>query len=247
MLANQRVLGLVPARGGSKGIPRKNLQRVGKMSLVALALATLRQVPEVDRILLSSDDAEIIAEGNRIGDYAPFVRPAALSEDRTPSLPVFQHALAWAEMADRCHYDWLTVLEPPCPFRLPTHIRQALKLAMQSTASSVTSLVKLGDHHPIRVKRLAEDGAVSGFCLPEPEGLRRQDQEPAFIRNGAVHVFSRETLTSGRLWGDRPYGFEMDGARFAINIDEPLDLRVANLLYEEASIKGEQSQLCVDA
>jgi N-acylneuraminate cytidylyltransferase len=246
MLGSQRILGLVPARGGSKGVPRKNLQKVGGISLVARALMTLRRVPEVDRILLSSDDAEIIADGRHLGGCAPFERPASLSEDRTPSLPVFQHALQWAESADKCTYTWLVVLEPPCPFRLPVHVCQALQIAVERKASSVMSLIKLGDHHPVRVKRLSKEGEVSGYCMPEPEGLRRQDQDAAFIRNGAVYVFARETLVANRLWGERPFGVEMDAARYAINIDEPLDLKVANLVYEEYARQGRLAELCVN-
>lgn len=230
---------MIPARGGSKGIPGKNLQEVAGRSLVDWALDVAGKSPVLDRTIVSSDSEEIIGVANSRGDYAPFVRPAELARDNTPSLPVFQHALEWAEKEDGCEYAWMVVLEPPCPFRLPAHIDGALELAAGSNASSVMSLVEVSDHHPVRIKKLMDDGRVKPFCIPEPEGLRRQDQDPAYIRNEAVYIFARDTIKAGRLWGDDPYGYEMDRRYYAINIDEPADLAAAAFLYEQLESDGQ--------
>lgn len=235
------ILLVIPARGGSKGIPRKNLQPIGDRSLVEWALSVARNTPCIDRIIVSTDSEEIRTTVNREGDFAPFSRPAELAQDGTPSLPVFQHALEWAEKSDARRYVYVIVLEPTCPFRLPLHVEQGLSLAVKTGASSVMSLVELSDHHPVRIKKLAADGKVVPFCIPEPEGLRRQDQEPAYIRNGAVYIFRRETLDRNYLWGDSPHGFSMDRHYYSINIDEPLDLMTARVFYEYLCEKGELS------
>lgn len=237
MLNNHKILIIIPARGGSKGIKNKNLQKIGRRTLVAWALNTAKECTFADRIIVSSDSGNIIKKVNRIGEFAPFVRPAELARDNTPSLPVFQHALKWAEDADHCHYDYIVVLEPTCPYRLPQHILTALEIAYTREASSVISLVKVSDYHPVRIKRLTDDGKIIPFCIEEPEGLRRQDQEPAFIRNGAVYVFSRQTILNNRLWGDNPYGFEMDRKFYNINIDESMDLLLARQFYNECKKK----------
>lgn len=238
MFKDNKVLCIIPARGGSKGIPKKNLQKIGGRSLVEWALNTAQQCALLDRIIVSSDSQEIIQQANKYGKYAPFVRPEKLARDNSPSLPVFRHGLKWAENEDNCTYDYVVVLEPTCPFRLPKHIEEGLKIAVASKGSSVMSLVEVGDHHPVRVKKLHEDGRISPFCIPEPEGLRRQDQEPAFIRNGVVFVFSRHTIVGNRLWGDNPYGFTMDNDLYGINIDEPVDMVAASYLFEGLKQKG---------
>lgn len=241
MQGHSSILLLIPARGGSKGIPRKNLQMVGPRSLVEWALSVGRRIPSVDRILVSTDSEEIQVLANGYGNFAPFLRPRELAQDGTPSLPVFQHALDWAEKTDDRSYDLVVVLEPTSPFRLPKHVEEGLGLAIKTRASSVMSLVELSHHHPVRVKRLAPDGKIAPFCTPEPEGLRRQDQEAAYIRNGAVYVFHRRTLVGNRLWGDTPYGFLMDSRYYSINIDESLNLMTARTLYDFLEKNGELS------
>jgi len=238
MFKDKKILAVIPARGGSKGIPHKNLQKIGRRTLVEWAFNTAQKYTFADRIIVSSDSSYIIKKVNRIGKFAPFVRPAELAKDNSPSLPVFQHALKWSEDADNCVYNFIVVLEPTCPFRLPQHISKAVEIAINQKASSVISLVKVSDCHPVRIKRLMNDGKIEPFCIEEPEGLRRQDQEAAFIRNGAVYVFSRQTIINNQLWGDNPYGFEMEKSYYSINIDEPFDLLMARHVYNEFKKKG---------
>lgn len=238
MHRNKPVLALIPARGGSKGIPLKNLAKVGGRSLVERAIGVARATPIIDRILVSSDSKRIIRHVNRLGEFAPFVRPAELAQDSTPSLPVFAHALDWAEKCDDCIYEFIVVLEPPCPFRTAEQIETAVKLAHESNASSVVSLVKVSDCHPVRIKRILAGGRLMPFCVPEPEGLRRQDQEDAFIRNSGVYVFARETIISGHLWGNTPHGIVVDRALYGVNIDEPIDLTTARSMYSQMRRQG---------
>ena len=101
------------------------------------------------------------------------------------------------------------------------------------------SVVKVGDQHPIRMKKMGFDGSLKGYVAEEPEGLRRQDQEAAYIRNCAVYIFPRATIMSGRLWGETPYGYLMDNSLYGINIDQPIDVLTANAFYREMRrVKG---------
>ena len=208
------------------------------------ALFTAVGCKDIGRILVSSDDNEIIDHINEYGDYAPFRRPAEFAIDEAGSLEVIQHALDWAEKEDDQCYDSILLLEPPCPFRLPIHLSEALEIAFRTNGTSVMSVIKVGDQHPIRMKKMGYDGSLKGYFTEEPEGLRRQDQDPAYIRNGAVNIFPRATIMSGRLWGSTPYGYLMDRSLYGINIDESIDVLTANAFYREMNrMKGGLSKI----
>jgi len=243
MYQKHKVLCVIPARGGSKGLLNKNLKKIGGKTLVEWAINVARACTFIDKIIVTSDSSKIIKVANKLGDYAPFKRPANLVKDNTPSLPVFVHALNWAEKSDNTKYKYVIALEPNSPFRLPRHIKKGVKIAYDKMASSVVSLVKVSDHHPIRIKKLMSDGKVKPFCIEEPEGLRRQDQEPAFIRNSAIYIFNSSTLKSNRLYGNKPYGFEVDRKYFSINIDDEADLYHASFLYNKLKKDGDLNKI----
>ncbi|MDB4037936.1 acylneuraminate cytidylyltransferase family protein [Candidatus Thioglobus sp.] len=227
------VLAIIPARINSKGIPEKNLIKIGGYTLVERALLTAMNTRIIDDIIVSTDSLKIKNITNKYGNYAPFLRPKHLATDSAGSLGVIKHSLKWAQKKYNKVYDYVVLLEPPSPFRLPTHINQGVKLAIDKEASSVVSLVKVGDYHPIRMKTMDPDGQIRGVIDKEPDGLRRQDQEFVYIRNSAVYVFSAHTIFANKLWGEKPFGFEMDRNLFGINIDEPNDLRLIKAFYQE--------------
>ncbi|MBH30537.1 MAG: hypothetical protein CMG71_00930 [Candidatus Marinimicrobia bacterium] len=234
------VLCIIPARGDSKGIKKKNLQKIGDFTLIERALFTAIGCNFIERIIVSTDSNEIIDLANHYGNYAPFRRPDKLATDEAGSLGVIQHALAWAEKEDSKIYDKIVLLEPPSPFRLPKHVQEALKISIKSNATSVMSVVEVGDYHPIRMKKMNDDGALKGILMQEPDGFRRQDQEAVYIRNCAVYVFSRKTIISDHLWGDSPYGYLMSRSLYGINIDEPIDLVTAKAFYSDIKKKKKE-------
>jgi CMP-N-acetylneuraminic acid synthetase len=227
------ILSIIPARIGSKGIPKKNLVKIGKYSLVERALFTAMNTNILDNILVSTDSKEIQTLVNKYGNYAPFLRPKELATDKAKSLGVIQHALYWAQKNLKKKYDLIVLLEPPSLFRLPIHIETAVEIAVKNRATSVVSLITVGDYHPIRMKKMDINGALTGLYMEEPDGLRRQDQEPAYIRNCAVYVFTPKTVNNNKLWGERPYGYEMDRKFYSINIDEPIDFLTAKAFYNK--------------
>ena len=148
------ILAIIPARINSKGIPEKNLEKIGKYSLVERALFTAMKTSIINDIVVSTDSKKIKSVINQYGDYAPFLRPKHLATDHSGSLGVIQHSLDWAQTNFSKIYEYIVLLEPPSPFRLPKHINQGIKLAIDQKASSVVSLVKVGDYHPIRMKKM---------------------------------------------------------------------------------------------
>lgn len=243
MIGGKSVLGVVTARGGSKGVPRKNLLRFDDRTLTQWAVVALQRCELVDRVIVSTEDEEIAEAARLEGDVVPFLRPHALAEDGSSSLSVLQHVLE-AEKEEGRAYDLVALCEPSCPFRSIDQIRAALGfLHNNSTATSAVTVYKVSDHHPIRMKRMAEDGRISPYCDAEPEGLRRQDQQPAYLRNGGVYVFRSDLLLEGTLYGSEVYGVSVDPHWYGVNIDEPVDLLVARAILEEARQEGKSDLL----
>ncbi len=143
------ILGLIPARGGSKGIPGKNLRLLGGRSLVARAVESGIKSLRLARLILSTDSEAIAEEGRRAGAEVPFLRPADLAKDDTPSSAVVVHALEWLERNEGRLPDILVLLQPTAPLRQARHIDEALELLVTSGARSVVSVTPVpGHYHP---------------------------------------------------------------------------------------------------
>ena len=198
------MLGLVPARGGSKGIPDKNvnLLPLAGRSLLDYVATAAKGSGIVHRIVLSTDSERIAAEGARVGLEVPFLRPAELARDDSPMLPVIEHAVEWLER-NGWSPEIIVLLQPTSPLRTPAHIRHAVHQLRASGADSVVSVVELPKHlSPDYVMRI-DGGRLLPF-LPEGTGItRRQDARPAFARDGTVYAFWRRTLREWRtIYGE---------------------------------------------
>jgi len=225
----QRALGVIPARGGSKGIPRKNLRLLRGRPLIAYTIDAARKSQRLTHFVVSTEDREIAAVARELG-ASVVERPAELALDETPSLPVVQHAVEVVE-GDLGRFDCVFTLQVTSPFRSANDIDEAIALLRTTGAESVIGVVRVFDNHPARIKRI-RDGRLVPFDTPEPEGLRRQDLPPAYLRNGAVYVTRRDVLARGSLLGVDQCPFEMPPER-SINIDDPLDFALA-----EAALAG---------
>lgn len=228
------VLAIIPARGGSKGVPRKNIRLVGGKPLLAHTVETAIQARHLlHRIIVSTDDQETADIALNYGAEVPFLRPSALAGDHVPTLPVMQHAVRFVEEQDGRPLDWVLLLQPTVPFRLVSDLEAALALAEAGGCDSVISVVQVLSTHPILMKRI-EDGRLLPFCVEEKEGTRRQDYEPAaFMRNGAIYLTRREILMEKHsIWGETIRPYIMPPER-SFNIDSELDLRLADILARE--------------
>ena len=235
MTARDRVLAVIPARGGSKGVPRKNVRPVCGKPLIAYTIeAALAAGDVLDRVIVSTDDEEIAGIAAGLGADVPFMRPAELAGDRVAMAPVLQHAVRAMEEAEGRRFDWVCLLQPTEPFRTAGDIRQALALGQEGGCDSVISVVQVFAVHPVLMKRI-EDGRLLPFCVPEPEGTRRQDYTPAaYMRNGAIYLTRRDVLVErGSIWGDviRPYVMPPERS---VGVDSELDMKLVELLMADA-------------
>ena len=220
------VLGLVPARGGSKGIPGKNVQPLAGHTLLEYTARAARESGVLDRVILSTDSPEIADAGRHAGLEVPFMRPASLAADDTPMVPVIQHALS--ETARSGWFpDIIVLLQPTSPLRRPDHIRDAVNLLRETNADSVVTVVELPRHlSPDYVMRI--DGGLLKPFLPEGARVtRRQDARPAYSRDGTVYAFWRTTLERfGSIYGETCRSLVLDESD-SLSIDTQRDWELA--------------------
>jgi len=229
----KNVLGVILARGGSKGIPKKNIRPICGHPLIAYTICAALRSSHITDVVVSTDSEEIANIAIAYGATVPFLRSAELSGDKVPSVDAVHNAVVEAEGFFNKQYDY--VVELPCvaPLRDHTHIDDAIDKMHKTGCDSVISVVNTGEKHPIRLKKIINDRIVD-FCSEYPEpavGSRRQDLEPAsYIRNGAIYAMTRETIVDNysRHGSDsRPY---IMPSNKSINIDEPLDLEMAHFM-----------------
>jgi CMP-N,N'-diacetyllegionaminic acid synthase len=216
------VLGLIPARGGSKGVPGKNVRLLGGKPLVAHAAAVARESGVIDRVLLSTDDVDIADAGRRAGLDVPFLRPASLAADDTPMLPVIQHAVA--ALGDMgWDAEIVVLLQPTSPLRTAAHIRAAVALLRQTGADSVVTVVEVPRHlSPDYVMRI-DEGRLRPFLPEGARVTRRQDARAAYSRDGTVYACWRRTLDRfGDIYGNDCRPLVIDAAE-SLSIDSPAD------------------------
>jgi CMP-N,N'-diacetyllegionaminic acid synthase len=195
------VLAVIPARGGSKGIPDKNIRLLAGQTLVERAAYAAAESGLIDRTILSTDSERIAEEGRRIGLEVPFIRPAHLAADDTPMLPVIEHAIDFLEQGGWSP-EIVVLLQPTSPLRRPDHVRNAVRQLRQSGADSVVTVIELPRHlSPDYVMRV-EGGRLVPFLAHGASVTRRQDARPAYVRDGTVYAFWRRTMTeTGTIYG----------------------------------------------
>jgi len=236
------VLAVIPARGGSKGVPRKNIRPVGGKPLIAYTIEPALAVKNrLHRLIVSTDDAEIADVAMRYGAEAPFLRPADLGGDRVPMVPVLQHAVRKIEEMDGIHLDWVLLLQPTCPFRAPQDIQTALDLAEAGGCDSVISVVRVLAHHPILMKKIEQDQLLP-FMIEEKEGTRRQDYTPAaYMRNGSIYLTRCDNLMENNsIWGQiiRPYIMPEERS---VNVDSEMDMKLVEFMIQERQNQSGQA------
>ena len=224
-------LGVIPARGGSKGIPRKNLVPLGGRPLIAHTCEAARASRTLTRVVVSTDDQEIAATAAALGVDVPFLRPAALAADDTPMLDVLLDLLSTLEQRERYRPDVLVLLQPTSPFRRAEHIDTAVDRLVASGADSVVSVIPVPHQFtPSSLMRLEGDRLVPAGESHAPP--RRQDKPVLYARNGpaVLAVRSEVILRQRALYGRDTRAFMMSRAE-SVDIDDGFDLQMAELLF----------------
>jgi CMP-N,N'-diacetyllegionaminic acid synthase len=220
---------LIPARGGSKSIARKNLALCGGRSLLEWTAEAALQSGVIDTAILSTDDDEIAASGNALGLDVPFRRPDELAGDDALMLGVMQHCLAYLRNSEM-DVEALVLLQPTSPFRRAHHVREAVRKFRAREAATLVSVVRVPHRFVPEGQMRERDGKLVPYLGGDIGKTRRQDKETLYGRNGPVVLIVRSSvLDSNTLYGDPTVSYEMDEIS-SIDIDTPEDLRLADHL-----------------
>ena len=230
-----RILAVTLARGGSKGVPGKNIKPLAGKPLIAYTIAEALRSRLVTRYLVSSDDDEIRDVAVRYGAEAPFKRPESLSTDSATSMHALQHAVEWVEKEEGKKYDYVIELMCTNPFKTAEDIDAALEKLIATGADSVIGVSRLLDHHPARIKKIVDDRLVD-FCVPEIPNSRRQDLRPdAFIRNASIYAMRRDSLmVDNARYGTADSRPHIMPEERSVNVDSKLDFLMAEALLQES-------------
>jgi CMP-N-acetylneuraminic acid synthetase len=239
MVDQPEVLALIPARGSSKSIPRKNIRSFAGRPLIAYSIAAGLAAETVTRIIVSTEDEEIAAVAKGYGAEVPFMRPAEYSRDDTPDLPVFQHALTWlAEDEDYCP-DIVVQLRPTSPFRRVRHIDWAVGRLLECPQADAVRTVCIPFQNPFKMWRIDLDGFMRPLLkteFSEPYNLPRQALPEVFWQTGYVDVaWAKTILEKDSMTGDKILPLVI-GAEEWIDIDSKDDWRRAERLLESGEI-----------
>lgn len=232
-----KTLAVILARGGSKGIPKKNIYKICGHPLISYSIEAAKNSKYIDKIVVSTDDQKIAKISREYGAYTPFIRSKKLSGDKVPSVDALFDCVQRSENYFEKKFDY--IIELPCvaPLRDNFDIDKALEKLFTGKYDSVISYVNTGEKHPTRLKRI-KNNIVTNFCKDYPEsdiGSRRQDFEPSFIRNGAIYSMSRNCILKLKSRnGKKSFPFIMDSNK-SINIDEKFDLELTELLIQNGN------------
>lgn len=230
-MSNKKILAVIPARGGSKGIPNKNIADVGGSPLIKYTIDAAIKSTMLTHCVVSTDSDKISDVAKSLGALVPFIRPEHLSNDTALSLPVMQHAVEFMESKQGYQYDLVIMLQPTTPLRQTSDIDNAIKLLFDTNADSVVSVVEVDGYHPLRMKRVV-DGRLINYIDQGHEDMRpRQELPPVYIRNGAIYATIRDVLMDkDSFTGSDIRSYIMPLER-SINIDTQLDLQLAKSFF----------------
>ena len=237
-----RVLGIIPARGGSKGVHRKNIKPLYGKPLLAYTAEAARAAARLTKTILSTEDEEIADIGRSLGIDVPFMRPVELAEDATATFPVILHAVTKLESLGEL-YDAVCLLQPTNPLRRTDDIDNCIELLETTGADSVISILPVPHvYNPKWVYWRLPNGEMTLSSGDTEPVMRRQDLPPAFHREGSVYVTKRSVLSEfGNLYGRDVRGYEMSEAD-SINIDTQDDWNRAEAMIKSRSMQSGASK-----
>lgn len=217
------VLGFIPARGGSKGVPGKNKRLLAGKPLIQWTIDAARNANLVTQLVVSTDDPEIAAIARSCG-VTVIERPSDISGDVSPVIDAVRHALTVLEIEGSSLPECIALLQPTAPQRLPSDIDSAVSMFFDNDRTPVCSVVRCEDNHPARMYHLSSDGVLLPI-FPKLSTARRQDLPPVFHRNGAVYAFGKCDVDAGVIISDHMLAYEMPAIR-SLNVDTELDLKI---------------------
>jgi CMP-N,N'-diacetyllegionaminic acid synthase len=234
-----QVLAIVPARGRSKGVPRKNLRLLLGQPLIAYTIQSALASRFISHLVVSTEDPEIADVSRSLGADVPFVRPLELALDHSPQLDVVLHALESVERARGTSYKIVLLLQPTTPLRTTADIDSAVEKLIAASADSVVSFHRVEQGHPYYMYTIDDDRPKPLLEVP-PHVTRRQDFPAVFVRNGAVYATRRNVLVQQRtFYGQDMRAYLMPIER-SINIDTEFDFAMAEFLLQHQLVSKEE-------
>ncbi len=229
MFRNQKVLVVVPARGGSKGVPLKNLRQVGGVPLIGYVGRLLSSLLWVDRAVVSTDHDQIAAMAQQFGLDVPFRRPSTLSGDLIGDIDVLTHALHATEEDDGCHYDVVVMLQPTSPFRTAAHVTETVSKLVEGGFNAVWTVSETDSKsHPLK-QLIVKDDALSYYDPNGKDIIARQQLTPVYHRNGIAYALTRTCLLGDKTLMGRKTGCIVVKDP-CVNIDSEFDIALAEFV-----------------
>lgn len=227
-----RIIGIIPARGGSKVIPGKNIKPLLDKPLIAYTIEVALKSNCLSRVIVSTDDKEIARIAEEYGAEIPFIRPSSLAMDTTPMLPVIQHAIAYLHNEENYYPDVIVLLQPTSPLRRVEHIKEALEIFFKKDVDSVISINEVrhrfGSFH---------DRVFKPYFK---EGKGRKDVKPFYYENGLVYVSKVENIVMrNSLYGQKIGAFVVEDS-CSIDIDTPFEFELAELILRSITEGGKK-------
>jgi CMP-N,N'-diacetyllegionaminic acid synthase len=231
------VLGVIPARGGSKGVPKKNIRPLGGKPLIAWACEAARSARQINRLICSTDSEEIAEICKSHGVETPFMRPPELATDQALIVDVLRYTLEQLDPKET-GFTHVCLIQATSPFVTGEMLDEGISIALKENADTVITGTPCGQQHPSTMFMKDDAGAVSWLLPDEQRMKRRQDMPPVFVRCGAVYVFRAAMIRRERkLYGERIFALETSHER-AMTIDTPLDFKLAEFFLKEGIIKA---------
>ena len=232
-MSGLRVLGIVPARSGSKRVPGKNKRDFAGKPLFMWALSAARDARMIDRLVVSSDDEQILNEAAGIDPELALERPASLAGDESPAIDYVRHALSVLE-AEGDRYDVVVIVQPTSPLVLPEDVDGTIELLQRSGSDSAVSIQRVDQMvHPFKLRQLQGDRLVP-FLVNEEGRMAAHEIPDVYVRNGAVYASRRDVIEAGDVIGADCRGYEMPRER-SVDINDEVDFRFAEFLLERVA------------
>ncbi len=232
-----RVLFVITARGGSKGVPRKNIRTIGRLPLIAYKIIAAKKCNVEKRIIVSTDDEEIAEVSRQYGAEVPFMRPAELATDTAGSMDVVMHAMNWVKEHDPQRYDYVCLLEPSSPFASYRDLERALQAIEERQADTLLGMKEV-DVNSVFIHPLDENGGLSHFhrAIEQLKNVRRQDQEKEYTMNGCMYIARWAYFEAHQLFHSENSVPYIMPDEVSIEIDSMYNYKVACIMAENAMI-----------
>lgn len=231
-MKQNKILAIIPARSGSKGIPKKNIKKLNGKNMIIYTIEAALQSKYKMRIIVTTDDEETAQISKNHGAETPFIRPEELARDETATLPVLQHTINYLKNKEAYYPETIALLQPTSPLRQAKHIDEAFDLFFKNKVDSIVSLCE-AEYPPYWMKRIDNDGRVLPFLKYKQQYTRRQDLPKIYRLNGAIYITKVDIIMkSNKLLGNNTKAYIMK-KEDSIDIDTYLDFKLAQLILKE--------------